>query len=184
MAYTIRCADENDARLIANLVHQRVEDSRFCFARMSAFGADGGIHIERIGRRWFVAIRAIRLRRSKDYCGNHAGPCIFGAGKKHAHRRYLEGLDWVSWNDMINDLLDSVGHDGDVRSTSVIVRKGRRRRTVYCGTPGLEFDMDTADVDYVDYTFKSAPPSYCEEGTPGVYGYDMQSQLTFEETYG
>lgn len=113
------------------------------------------------------------MREGKDYCGQHGGPCQvpFGGPRPHKKSKCLEGLDWVSFNDMINDALDSIGHDGNVASSVCIIRKGRKRRMMYdCGGDG-DWDKDTDDEFYTDNCGMPPIISAHTEGTPGILGY-------------
>lgn len=182
MAFTIRVKDHAEASKVIEAVLSHLERSRFRLSGSSSFGNAGGIAFEGKGQRLFVAIRGIRLRIKKGYCGNHAGPCRL-TGRKHKRADYLEGLDWVSWNDMLNDALDSIGHDGDVRSTTCILRWGRKRRIEYVsGTYGGEWDRDTEDRFYVDCIGKTPPETIYPYGTPGIIGWGVECvEAPYEE---
>ncbi len=58
-----------------------------------------------------VVLKFVRLTVAKPYCGQHCGPClvnpIFGAKKKLVGR-WLEWDDWVSFHNLINDVLDRI----------------------------------------------------------------------------
>lgn len=62
-----------------------------------------------------IELRGVRLKESRPYCGNHAGPC--DANNPHARKnkdgskpksKCLEGLDWISVHNIVNDWLDSI----------------------------------------------------------------------------
>jgi len=62
-----------------------------------------------------IELRSIRLKESRPYCGNHAGPC--DANNPHARKnkdgskpksKCLEGLDWIKVHNIVNDWLDSI----------------------------------------------------------------------------
>jgi hypothetical protein len=120
-----------------------------------------------------VRIDKVRLRAPKPYCGNHPDACERGphtGGDRKA--AFLEGADWVSFNDMINDILDTLGISADVASLMVHIRDGRRRRVVYeSAIRAQTWRKRGADSHYVDYIGKGAPPSIYPSGTPGEYTY-------------
>src|SRR4051812_42228821 len=121
MAFVIQCRSIGVAERTLNTLRDYIDRSRFTVRVLE---------VEEKRRSTRVIVRDVRLREKKDYCGNHAGPCPL-TGRKHTRLRYLEGLDWVSWNDMLNDALDSLGHDGNVASSHCIIRKDSRRRMDY-----------------------------------------------------
>ena len=121
---------------------------------------------ERHGR-WFVLnIYDVRLRQKKDYCGNHAGPCLVRE-KRHFETRYLEGADWVAFNDMLNDVLDRLEAAADVASGHCTVRRGRRRRVHY-GANGQIWDRYGYEGDYEDWCGRKAARSTYPDSTPGI----------------
>ena len=93
----------------------------------------------RRGQLW--RFRNIRLRHVKDYCGQHAFSCaVANPGRppgRHRHAAYLEGADWVAFNDMVNDVLDDLNVSAEVWSDArnvergVSVRHGFRRCVEY-----------------------------------------------------
>lgn len=86
-----------------------------------------------------VGIYNVRLRIPALYYGN--GPMSsdtpfsrrgWGRGEKKPHRvRYLAGLDWVEFNDLLNDILDLHKIKAYVVSHTCVMRKGTRRRVSY-----------------------------------------------------
>jgi hypothetical protein len=154
----IRCKTWEDAQAAIHAVSQHLRQSRF--------RAD--LDLKWTGRRYLVVISTVRLLTPKGYCGNHAGPCRL-TGRKHYSRSFLEGLDWVSFDDMLNDALDSINHDGDVKSSLCLIRKGKCRRMDYFGQDGGEFDY--SGDQYEDWCGKQAPPSEYHWGTPGIIGW-------------
>jgi hypothetical protein len=169
MAFTIRVADHDEAYKVIQAIQGFINRSRFTLNLQRGQGGKyGGISVERKGKCLLVAIRGIRLKAKKDYCGNHAGPCrlTFSQHKRHT---FLEGLDWVSWNDMLNDALDSIGHNGDTASTSCIIRKGRCRRMDYFGKDAGEFFKDSNN--YENHCNRSPVQSSYQAGTPGIFGW-------------
>jgi hypothetical protein len=127
-------------------------------------------------RRDVVKIDTVRLKTSKAYCGNHPNACENGGTREeeqpHRRSRYLEGADWVEFNDLINDLLDALELDGRFESALLIMRKGRERRTHYGSTRiGRQFqwNKDEDSDEYQDFCGKLAPDSTFPDGTPGIY---------------
>jgi hypothetical protein len=116
-------------------------------------------------------ISKIRLRKSKHYCGSHAGPCQINGGS-HRKSRHLEGGDWVRFNDKINDILDSVagGLSAEVKSHAIVLRKGTKRRTAYRGAiiRQGEWNNHGLDEDFEDFCGKKARRSLAEAGTPAL----------------
>lgn len=128
-----------------------------------------------------VKLSQIRLKSSKEYCGNHPSACEVG-NPKHRKARYLEGADWVEFDDMLNDLLDQMGVSANVASSMCILRKGTFRRTEYSNGPRQGNGNYTWAKDdpasYEDWCGKEgAPRSAFPEGTPGIYeaiGYSVE----------
>jgi hypothetical protein len=118
-----------------------------------------------------ITLREIRLREAKDYCGNHPGPCLLG--RPHRKYRYLEGLDWVEFNDLVNDTLDHLQIAANVASTAVVVRIGSQRRIRYTHHALNAFHHDWIkqgeSADFADYRGRVAPASEYPPGTPGEY---------------
>ncbi len=158
MAFQIKCASPDEAARAAAAIQQRLHQSRF-FVNV----ATNVYTRPRRGGKVDLFIMTVRLREAKPYCGNHAGPCQVGAGK-HKRARTLEGLDWVAWNDMLNDALDEIEHAGDAGSPRVRIRRDGRRRVEYSGSGHGDWDKDGP---YEDWRGKLAPPSRATAGTPG-----------------
>lgn len=124
-----------------------------------------------------IKIVQVRLKDSKAYCGNHPGSCEIGG----AHRKgaYLEGADWVEFNDLINDVLDSLSVSADAATSVCVIRYGDYRRTHY----GMERDFWGGDGaiaqwemedplhvgNFMGHDPKDIPCSTYPEGTPGMY---------------
>lgn len=139
-----------------------------------------------------VKIETVRLRNRKDYCGAHPGPCL-AKGRRHKTASYLEGLDWVGFNALINDLLDELGTDAHVfsynREASVgryYIRRNRRRRTSYPydvrGGLFAHWTQTRDDFDdlFADYCGKPPPPMEealdALDGTPGYACYTLEEE--------
>lgn len=117
---------------------------------------------------------SIRLADAKEYCGNHPCACEIG-NPKHRHGRYLEGADWVEFNDRLNNVLDAMGVSANVESAVCVVRKGMLRRIVYREghrplAGNYEWDKCGLPEHYGNYVGREAPRSEFPEGTPGIYG--------------
>lgn len=136
-----------------------------------------------------IKVSKIRLKESKPYCGSHPFVCDIEGGRK---ANFLEGADWVEFNDRLNDVLDRLNAVAYVRSMICIVRKGGKRRVRYDGTwevfngkqwillpegddPSLYahqhpvWKRDEDDKYYRDWRLKIAPNSWYPPGTPGSY---------------
>lgn len=113
-----------------------------------------------------VMIRNVRLRESKHYCGAHAGPCQINPlfHKPHRKAKFLEGADWVAFNDMLNDLLDEMGIHADVSSSVCVIRKGLERCVEYDGKDGQDFNKFGRYANCIGQQVKAKYPA----GTPGI----------------
>ncbi len=170
----IKPRDHRQCPQLADAVRSWLVDSRFT--------AD--VHVEcstRLGRT--VKIEHIRLRVKKGYCGAHPGPCQTDLffDRPHMVAHYLEGSDWIGYDEGINDLLDRLEIDANVwtynqESTSgrYYIRKGRRRRLVYgmvTRNDGIRtfnhWERVATKDEYADYCGKIAPRAEYPSGTPG-----------------
>ncbi len=122
-----------------------------------------------------IKIKNVRLRDKKLYCGNHPAECeVNFAGVEPRQRMgpWLEGLDWVEFNDRINDILDELNTSANVFTSVCKIRKDTRRRIFY-GYHRLafntEWNKDEDDSCYEDWCGKEAPASEYPFGTPGLY---------------
>lgn len=74
-----------------------------------------------------IEMRKIRLKEAKEFCGQHAGPCVTFTSKPRPVSHLLEGDDWIRFNDVVNDVIDGfesiVNAQVTVFSTRVV--KGR-----------------------------------------------------------
>jgi hypothetical protein len=127
----------------------------------------------------------IRLKNKKYYCGQHPGPCpinrIF-APPPHPLCHLLEGLDWVSLDDMVNDILDRhsiealVWSHGTEFDRKFFIRRHQQRRTNYpmrlFRYPDVwawETHQSLAEWDSSHFGVSNdATRSRYPEGTPGV----------------
>lgn len=118
-----------------------------------------------------IRIMDVRLRAKKLYCGNHPAACE-NTGAKHKKLNYLEGADWVEFNDMVNTLLDIRKIGANVFTAVCVIRKGDFRRVNYgMDNTGriAQWNKAGGAGDYVNYTQWKAPASEFPIGTPGVY---------------
>jgi hypothetical protein len=120
-----------------------------------------------------IKIRNIRLKEKKEYCGNHPAECIVIFGPERTRRGvWLEGLDWVEFNDRINDILDELNISANVYTSVCHIRKGERRRIHYGMWTDGRFNFWAKHGNserYEDWRGKIAPNSIYPEGTPGYY---------------
>ncbi len=121
----------------------------------------------------FLHVCAIRLQEKKDYCGNHPNSCEFnvfgGRGRKAV---FLEGLDWVDFNDRINDACDALHVEAKIETGVCVLRKGFERRINYGShIQGNFYQWDRVgyDEDYENWCGEEAPESTYPYGTPGTY---------------
>lgn len=176
--------DNTSPAHVADLVRRAIEGSRF--------RAD--VELDALRRVPGVKISCIRLRRRKDYCGAHPGPCLVGF-RRHMTSTYLEGLDWVGWNALLNDTLDVVKANCHVFSfnrEAVIsgpyyIRHGRLRRVWYPYAYRDRFAHWTQTKDdlvdpncFADHCGKK-PPSLERillnlDGTPGYPCYTLTEE--------
>lgn len=139
-----------------------------------------------------VKVSCVRLKRKKPYCGAHPGPCL-NTFRKHKNATWLEGLDWVGFNALVNDLLDELNAECDFFSynrESLVggryhIRLGRRRRVGYPFSYRGNFAHWTQgdlEKDFEDHCGKPHPevPWHIKDaGTPGYPCYS----ITEEEVY-
>lgn len=124
-----------------------------------------------------IEIGKVRLRVAKDYCGNHPLPCPVRPWQPHqAHKKltYLEGADWVAFNDMLNDVLDKLKVSADVASSHVIIRKGYARCVEYDAQirpNGIDAEWTKDSNMFANYTGQIAPRAGYPNGTPGIPEY-------------
>lgn len=169
--------DGADVGMVASALEKMNDNTRF------------NMKVEVTGRS-VIQLRSIRLKESKVYCGSHPFACDIAGGRRAV---YLEGADWVEFNDRVNDVLDYLCVSANVRSAVCIIRKDTRRRLAYNGHwlvgfdrqgtrtvkvfsdyptgmhPHPEWKMDEPDDNYDDWCGDYAPNSWFPEGTPGEY---------------
>ena len=119
-----------------------------------------------------LKFETIRLKQAKPYCGAHAGPCQFtGIAEKHKSLKYLEGADWVAFNDMLNDVADNLYLEADIKSSVCIIRKGKLRRTQYNSFGHGDFMKD--EDNYTNRCGLKPISSTYPNGTPGIATYKV-----------
>lgn len=120
-------------------------------------------------------LKLIRLRQPKDYCGQHAFSCAVanpGRRQKHRHYSYLEGADWVAFNDMINDVLDDLNLSAEVwsnarnRDNGINVRHGYLRCVEYLASAEQGGDW-LKEGHFKDRRNKKRRRAKYPRGTPG-----------------
>jgi hypothetical protein len=114
----------------------------------------------------------VKLRQTKPYCGYHPAACELAGS--HRRRAYLEGADWVEFNDLVNDVLDLHSASAHVYSIVCVIRQGSKRRVRYGAEYGrfggnATWERIGETGDYHDYRGTVAPVSDFPEGTPGNY---------------
>ncbi len=160
MAFVIKLEDKSKTQEVRTRLDEWLARSRFTagvtYDEYEGIVTVGGKHA-----------KGVRLRQKKDYCGNHAGPCRLGDNNKHSERTYLEGSDWLSWNQSLNNILDELGVSAKVGSSTVIIRKGRMRRFRYSSEGHGDWKKDEPNA-YADCIGKSPPTLEYTPGTPGI----------------
>ncbi len=144
-----------------------------------------------------VKVYQVRLRTKKGYCGAHPGPCLATVERKVKRATYLEGLDWVGFNTMLNDAFDDANIACDIFSFNresfvsgrYYIRLGRQRRVAY----PYSFDgrvahwtqtkQDKVDC-FEDHCGKPHPPIAemlaVLEGTPGYPCYTLEDEAKYK----
>lgn len=156
--FSIKMAQSASIITVADQIQVHINRSRF----------KANVTYRLSSRAAWINIDTVRLRTSKPYCGNHPDACEIGGSDRKA--AYLEGADWVAFNDLLNDVLDDFKADAQVGNSVVHIRDGLRRRVRYTSeTYGRTWRKRGADEDYRDCTGRVANPSEYPEGTPGEY---------------
>ncbi len=168
----IKCKNPDDRSKVVKAIKAKLEESRFT---ADVFEMNHHQH------RLVIRLENIRLVDKKDYCGAHPNECQ--VNRPHKTTRYLEGGDWIGWNDMLNDVLDRMKMDADAWSYNresrgggkYPIRLGLCRRTNYesemvCQWGRTFFHWDSAvnADDFTNYCGKKAPRSTYPDGTPGL----------------
>jgi hypothetical protein len=138
-----------------------------------------------------LCIDTIRLRHPKLYCGQHPGPCLALFPKPERRYAYLEGADWIGWNDMLNTVLDRLGVEAKVWSLNreaiksyFLIRDGCRRRVCYeyevVGLNAVGW-AEASDDDFEHWIGKEAPRSCFPDGTPGLAEWRLELEDEIHE---
>lgn len=148
-----------DQGTIIDAVYRRLCDSRFT----AEVTRDGFKNIK---------VAQVRLREKKAYCGNHPKACENAFGR-HAKAAYLEGADWVEFNDLLNDVLDELRVAAKVESRVVNLRLGTQRRVKYDGNNFVgnawQWDKFGPEWHYECGFGKTMGASKFPFGTPGIH---------------
>lgn len=113
---------------LADAIRSHFEQSRFSIRELH-------INKPRFALPW-LNLKKIRLKSSKDYCGSHPAACE-RVGSPHNHTKFLEGADWVEFNDTLNNLCDKLKVSACILSSSpefrgpMVIRLGMHRRQRY-----------------------------------------------------
>lgn len=154
----ITVKDGTDPYKIIDLIHERINSGSRFTCEPEILGKTS------------VKIRNIRLKKKSIYCGSHPEMCDVHRGP---NARWLQGLDWVHVNDLINDLIDELDCEANVYTSVCWLRKGRLRRTHYGShMPSFgrvaQWNKDEPEEFYQDWCGKMAPNSTFPMG-PGQY---------------
>lgn len=143
-----------------------------------------------------LKVSSVRLRKAKDYCGQHPGPCLAFGLQRHRRGRWLEGADWIGFNAMVNDLFDRLklsvdvfSYNRDSRANKYYIRRGLCRRVVYdmkteygFGRPFSLWTEDTPD-NFLNCCGKKPPKSRFPDDTPGIPVYTMAEEAKWLREY-
>ena len=154
----ITLKDKSDIDVLECIIQTEFNDTRFVLGTKKI--SNGRLKIEKI-----------RLKESKPYCGNHPGSCAVngdGAGKRLP---YLEGLDWVEFNDRLNDILDDHNVEAFVRSSVCVIREGKFRRVEYGYHGSGNFAQWNLHGEVENHIGGMCMMSEFPMGTPGIYNY-------------
>jgi hypothetical protein len=130
-----------------------------------------------------LTFRNIRLKESKLYCGSHPAQCEINGISKPRKAKFLEGADWIAFNDMMNDIADKLGLSVDIASLVCCIRKGEKRRYNYDYTSDTwgnnQWEKEGSQFDYINNIHQAPLPSTFPEGTPGSAHYwFVQQEMT------
>lgn len=109
------------------------------------------------GRRYVggdIRLYEIRLKYNTEYTGNGRAVNMYGHERKAKFARFLRGLDWVDFNDQLNDMLDHYDISADVCSVTCVIRKKDRRRVGYREfdnpkAPWMVWEVRPGDSDFI-----------------------------------
>jgi len=174
--------DDHSVHALYYLVNEALMPSRF----------KASLEITKKGRTVLgLKISVIRLRQKKSYCGAHPGPCLANPFRRHTNSTYLEGLDWVGFNAMLNDALDKAEVNCDVFSYNresllkgaYYIRRGKCRRVAYPYAQADNFAhwLQGDETAFADYCSSTPPPVSVDllDGTPGYPCYTLAEEKAF-----
>jgi hypothetical protein len=140
-----------------------------------------------------IEIKGVRLKTRKEYCGSHPGACEL-AFREHRNTAYLEGADWVEFNDMLNNHMDKhniscviwsapTERQRSQATERMRIRIGMHRRIRYDMRPNespfrgnstWELNGNVADFcvpRFLESGLPDVPFTYSEfpSGTPGIH---------------
>lgn len=147
-----------------NNMNGRKEDLRFVF----------DLEPKCTNRSSKVQFKNIRLKISKSYCGNHPAMCEV-TGTKPRMGKFLEGADWVGFNDLLNNICDELVISCKINSAVCEIRKGYFRRINYDYTShdngyrqDNRWDKFGDEKDYANGCYMAPYTSTFPDGTPGL----------------
>lgn len=168
--------------------------SRFCFQMQTGLSR----YYARHNNRPAIILRRIRLVRAKPYCGQHAGPCLRRSPRRERCSSYLEGADWVAFNDMLNDAFNRTRLRVSIWSKGpelglFFTRLGDRSRIQYSASHSLLIAPELLlwDTGYFEGDFSNKyfgrrrpmPRSVFPAGTPGIPEYDRIKAARLERLF-
>jgi len=145
-----------------------------------------------------VDIKKIRIRgESRVDCEGHPGPCVLPLPWQlvipRKRSKFLEGADWVEFDDLLNAMCDALGLEANIYSWNrdtdkpgrFVIRKGRQRRVVYdCHEVwrggfliGRAWDNNGPADHFKDCIGAIPPTSEFMEGTPGLHSTERASKV-------
>lgn len=125
-----------------------------------------------------IKITDVRLKIKKKYHGSNANVFQHSWKKTFPRQLFLEGADWVEFNDLVNNVLDKLNVSAKVETNTCVIRKGEKRRITYDAdysswNPNvMVWEKKGAEGHYVDNMGKPPIESQFPLGTPGIYGND------------
>lgn len=162
--------DRTPTQWLLQFLRNAIEKSRFkaeCIALPNQFNR--------------INISGVRLRENKVYCGNHPNACNRPEFGKPRRGNWLEGADWVEFDDLVNDVCDEHYFDCDFVSRDGagkvwVLRDGRKRRVYYESAynrgpqHNAEWVATMDEGDFEDhFGATNVPASTFPDGTPGIH---------------
>lgn len=134
MEIRLRLPSKKKVRQLSDLLLKKLKRSRFEIPPRNITVFEAGNRC----RHGKLRIYAVRLKTGKYYHG--AGPVPqkpmerrgWGKGSYKPHKLcFLEGADWIEFNDLLNDFCDELGLCADIFSRVCSIRRGWFRRVIY-----------------------------------------------------